>query len=146
LTDPPLRAPLRQEPEMVPQFVEESLRFWSVSHDNILCTVAEDMEFAGVRVSAGDAVVVSLPSANHDPTVFDRPDRFGLDRDARAHLAFGHGSHLCPGAPLARREIEMAVTSVFERFPGLRPAVEPDELSWRQASLVYGLDRLPVTW
>ncbi|MBV2357579.1 cytochrome P450 [Streptomyces sp. J2-1] len=146
LTDPAARAALVADPEKMRPFIEESLRFWSVSHDNILRIVDADMEFAGVRMSVGDPVVVAIPAANHDPAVYDEPARFDIERDARKHLAFGHGAHLCPGAPLARREIETALSTLLARFPGLTLAADPNDLPYRHQSLVYGLTSLPVTW
>ncbi|MFE9449933.1 cytochrome P450 [Streptomyces sp. NPDC006739] len=146
LTDAELRATLRDDPEKILPFIEESLRFWSVSHDNILRLVDTDMEFGGARMHKGEAVIVAIPSANHDPSVYDEPSRFDISRDTQKHVAFGHGTHLCPGAPLARREIEMAITSLFARFPDIRLVGDPEKLSFRDLSLVYGLNELPVTW
>ncbi|OOV21834.1 cytochrome P450 [Streptomyces avermitilis] len=146
LTEPGLLAALQEAPERIHPFIEESLRFWSVSHDNILRLVDADMDFGGVRMSKGEAVIVAIPSANHDPSVYDEPGRFDMDRDVQKHVAFGHGTHLCPGAPLARREIEMAITSLFARFPDIRLVGATDDLAFRNESLVYGLNELPVTW
>lgn len=146
LKEPHILAALREDPERITPFVEESLRFWSVSHDNILRMISRDVEVNGVWLREGDMVVVAIPSANHDETVFPDPERFDLERDAKGHVAFGFGTHLCPGAPLARREIELAITSLFARFPDIRLVGDPQELSYRDNSLVYGLNALPVTW
>ncbi len=146
LTNPEVRATVEQNPDRITDFVEESLRFWSVSHDNILRLVIEDVEFAGVQMKKGDALMTALPSANHDGSIFPNPDEFDIDRDTKKHMAFGHGSHLCPGAALARREVEMAVLAVLRRFPNLKLAKPADELPYRHTSLVYGLEALPVTF
>lgn len=146
LTEPHIRTAVEADPAVLPVFVEESLRFWSVSHDNILRLVDEDMEFSGTAMRKGDLVLVAIPSANHDESAFPDPGTFRLDRGDNRHLAFGFGGHLCPGAPLARREIEVAVTSLFNRFPGLRLVGDIAELPFRDHSLVYGLNALPATW
>lgn len=72
------------------------------------------------------------------------PDRLDLTRDARGHVAFGHGIHFCLGAPLARMEAEVAIGALLDRFPGLRLAVAPEELLRRRTSLMNGFESLPV--
>ncbi len=146
MTNPEVRRQLIEEPERITAFVEESLRFWSVSQDNILRVVDQDMEFAGTAMSVGELVVLAIPSANHDERAFPDPERFDLDRGDNRHVAFGFGTHLCAGASLARREVDIAITSLLARFPDMRLAVDVDELTFRQKSLVYGLENLPVTW
>ncbi|WP_030565758.1 cytochrome P450 [Streptomyces aureocirculatus] len=146
MTNPDIRVKLAQEPERITAFVEESLRFWSVSQDNILRVVDEDMEFSGVQMSVGDLAVLAIPSANHDDKAFPDPERFDLDRGENRHVAFGFGTHLCAGASLARREVEIAIPALFNRYPGLRLAGDIDELTFRQKSLVYGIEGLMVTW
>jgi len=146
MTNPEVRQRLVEEPGRITDFVEESLRFWSVSQDNILRVVDQDMEFAGVNMSVGELVVLAIPSANHDEKAFPDPERFDLDRGDNRHVAFGFGTHLCAGASLARREVEIAITSLFARIPDLRLVGRPEELRYRQQSLVYGLESLPVTW
>ncbi|HET7801615.1 MAG TPA: cytochrome P450, partial [Humibacillus xanthopallidus] len=101
LGHPATQRRLRAEPDGIPAAVEEMLRWWTpvmVFRRTATC----DTEIAGQRVAAGDKVVVSFASANRDEEVFARPDDFDVDRDARAHLAFGHGPHFCLGAHLAR--------------------------------------------
>jgi cytochrome P450 len=146
MTNPEVRRQLIEDPERITAFVEESLRFWSVSQDNVLRVVDQDMEFSGAAMSVGELVVLAVPSANHDERAFPDPDRFDLDRGDNRHVAFGFGTHLCAGASLARREVEIAITSLLARFPGMRLAVDVDALTFRQKSLVYGLENLPVTW
>lgn len=104
----------------------------------------EPLTLDGVDVPAGVPVLVSPGAANRDPGRFDEPERLDLDRDARAHLAFGHGVHRCLGAPLARMEAGIALRKLFTRFPGLRLAVPSDELQWRRTRLMRGLEALPV--
>jgi cytochrome P450 len=104
----------------------------------------EPLTLGGVEVPAGVPVLVSPGAANRDPRRFAEPQRLDLDRDVRGHLAFGHGPHRCPGAPLARLEAEIALRALFTRFPGVRPAVPVDGLRRRRTRLVRGLESLPV--
>ena len=69
-----------------------------------------------------------------------------FDRSPNPHLAFGHGIHFCPGATLARIELQIALGTLLRRLPGLRPAVPDSELSWIPAVLARGVDRLPVAY
>ncbi|MFJ4922360.1 cytochrome P450 [Streptomyces sp. NPDC088725] len=129
----------------IPQFVEESMRYWSISQDAILRQATEDMELGGVRIAAGDAVVISIPAANHDEKVFGCPHRIDVDRDTGAHLQWGYGPHYCQGAPLARLEMEISLRSLLNRFPGLALA-EDSRKVFRQGTVFHGVTRLPVTW
>jgi cytochrome P450 len=150
-----LRAPdqlaeLRDRPELYPQAVEELLRYWSIAQDNQVRVAVEDIELGGAAIARGDGVILALPGANHDERVFPDPGRFDIHRDAGRHLAFGYGAHLCPGAPLARMEIAVALRELFTRFPSLRLAGDPEggaDASFRRRhTIVYGLDALYVTW
>ena len=98
----------------------------------------------GTEIPAGAPVLVALGAANRDPERFPAPDRLDLDRDAAGHLGFGHGIHRCVGAPLAKAEAEIALRAVLTRFPAIRLAVPPDQLTWRHTRLVRGLTSLPV--
>jgi cytochrome P450 len=148
LTEEPTRlARLRAEPDLVPTAVEEMLRYTmsglGVSHPRI---ATEDVEIAGVLIRRGDAVFASLPAANHDPAMFADPDRVDFDRVATGHLAFGYGPHMCLGAQLARTELDVALTAMIHRLPGLRLAVPVAELRWKTGLTVRGPQSLPVTW
>ncbi|MEU3400436.1 cytochrome P450 [Streptomyces filamentosus] len=147
LTHPEHLARLRAEPELVPQAVDELLRY--IPHRNAvgLSRIAtEGVEVGGVRIPAGDAVYVSYLAANRDPEVFPEPDRLDFDRAHNPHVAFGHGPHYCPGATLARLESEILLASLWDRFPGLRLAVPEEALRWQRGALIRGPEALPVTW
>ncbi|MFJ6623140.1 cytochrome P450 [Kitasatospora sp. NPDC091335] len=146
MTNPKVKAQLIEDPERITAFVEESLRFWSVSQDNVLRVIDQDMEYSGVKMSVGELVVLAVPGANHDAKAFPDPEEFSLERGDNRHVAFGFGTHLCAGAPLARREVDIAITSLLARFPGIRLACDVEDLQFRHRSLVYGLESLPATW
>ncbi|MET7604320.1 cytochrome P450 [Streptomyces avermitilis] len=146
LDRPEVLAELRADPRLLAAVVDELLRYWSIAQDNVVRLATEDLSIGDSLIAAGEAVVISVPGANHDEAVF--PDAADLDihRDNSRHLAFGHGPHFCPGGPLARTELEITITSVFRRFPDLRLAVGRDQVPVHTDTLVYGLECLPVTW
>ena len=104
------------------------------------------MQIGGVDIAAGELVIFDLGAANHDPAGFADPDRFDPGRDNRRHLAFGHGLRYCIGAPLARIELQVVFTALTGRFPDLRLAADPRELTVDTDTLTRSLARLPVTW
>jgi len=89
-------------------------------------------------------VIVAIGSANHDETQFPDPEMFDIAREPNKHLAFGQGLHFCIGAPLARMEGQIALTTLFQRFPSLRLGQEAETLRWRKSLIVRGLEKLPV--
>ncbi|SES47378.1 hypothetical protein SAMN04487983_106336 [Streptomyces sp. yr375] len=125
--------------------VEETLRWNSPFPLGVRRFALEDLDIGGVDIPAGSRVWVSIASANRDEREFPSPRRFDPARRP-AHLAFGHGIHYCLGAPLARLEAEIAITSLIHRFPGLKLAVPADQLNWWPSFHKRGLQRLPVVW
>jgi cytochrome P450 len=117
---PDLQQLLRSDPDRIPNFIEEVLRFESpIKGDFRLARVPTSL--AGVDIPAGTTVMLLNGAANRDPRKFERPAEFDADRrNAREHLAFGHGIHFCPGAPLARTEARIAVQRMLERTSGIR--------------------------
>ena len=105
---------------------------------------AEPVEIGGARVSRGEIVLVSLSSADRDPSRYAGPDRLDVGRDSSGHLAFGHGIHYCLGAPLARLEAEIAFRGLLARFGSMELAVPAGSLRWRPSTLIHGLETLPV--
>jgi len=106
----------------------------------------EDVELGDVTIRAGEGVVVSLSAGNRDASVFPDPDTLDPGRDARRHLAFGHGIHQCLGQWLAKVELEEMLAAVLRWMPGARLAVPFAELDFRHEVSSYGLGALPVTW
>jgi cytochrome P450 len=117
---PDLQELLRAERHRIPNFVEETLRYESpVKGDFRLSRVATTV--GGVDIPAGATLMVCNAGANRDPRRFDAPDTFDIDRaNARQHLAFGHGVHTCPGAPLARAEARVSIERILDRAREIR--------------------------
>ncbi|MEV4973986.1 cytochrome P450 family protein [Streptomyces scopuliridis] len=129
----------------IPHVVDELIRFSSPMLYALQRLTLEDVEIAGTTIPAGEIVMLSPASANHDPDAFpDRPDDLDIDRPKPAHLTFGHGIHYCIGTHLARAQAEISMRRVFERFPDIRLAVRPSELRYQPALLVRALAALPV--
>ena len=146
LTHPEQLDEVRSDPECLRAAVEELLRFDSPVERALTRWAAEDVELGGESIGRGDLVIAVLGSANRDGTQFERADALDVKRDDTKHLAFGRGSHYCLGAPLARLEGEIALRTLFERFPDLRLAVEPVSLEYRPVPLFRSLVSLPVAW
>ncbi|PYC71666.1 cytochrome P450 [Streptomyces tateyamensis] len=147
LTRPELWQRLVAEPALVPQAVEELLRW--VPHRNAVGQAriaTEDVELGGVLVRAGEAVHSSYVAANRDPEVFERPHELDFDRAPNPHLAFGHGPHYCVGAAFARMETQVLLATLLDRLPQLRLAVPPEQVPWRRGELIRGPRELPVAW
>jgi cytochrome P450 len=135
---------LRADPALLPSAIEEFLRFEGPVETSTYRFAVEDLEIGGAAIRAGDSVLVSLLAADRDEDRFPEPDELRLDRAQNPHLAFGHGIHYCLGAPLARLEAQIAFGKLLARFPGLRPAGPPADLTWRPGFLIRGLQELPV--
>ncbi|MDI3423374.1 cytochrome P450 family protein [Streptomyces luteolus] len=135
---------LRQNPDDIPSALDELLRFDSAVSTSTFRFTVEAVRLGGTEIPAGVPVLVALGAANRDPQRFEGPDQLNLDREAAAHLAFGHGIHRCLGAPLAKAEMDIALRSVLTRFRGMQLAVPVDQLRWRRTRLIRGLSALPV--
>jgi cytochrome P450 len=142
LNHPEQLARLKTNPALVPNAVEEVLRYWGPVEMASPRFAREDLSLEGTAIERSRAVFPVLAAANRDPARFPDPDRFDIERrDASRHVAFGKGVHLCLGAPLARIEGQVAVETIFRRLPELRlaePLTEPP----LHASLFRGPARL----
>ena len=139
-----LRA-LRQSPGLMPGAIEELIRFDGPVERALPRWAATDVELAGRTIRRGETVIVVLGSANRDADRFADADSLDLATTASGrHLGFGRGSHYCLGAPLARLEAEIALTTLLRRLPGLTLA--EGELAWRPVPLFRSLAALPVRW
>jgi cytochrome P450 len=146
LRDPENFERIRNEPGAVDGIVEELLRYLTVVQVAFPRFARTDLEIGGQRIAAGDMVLCSLSAADRDTELVGRPDEVAPDQAVTAHLAFGYGIHRCVGAELARIELRAAFPALVRRFPGLAVAGSAADLSFREYSLVHGMDTLPVTW
>jgi len=144
LQDPERFAGLRAHPDQVPAALEEHLRHLGPVHIATLRFTTEPVTLGGTSLAADELVFVSLAAANRDPSRFACPELVVYDRDNPGHLAFGHGIHVCLGAPLARAEGTIALTSLLAHYPHMCLATDPATLRWRTSSLMRGLDTLSV--
>ncbi|NMH95792.1 cytochrome P450 [Pseudonocardia acidicola] len=129
----------------IPRVIEEALRR-DAPHRGLFRVTTRDTVLGGTPLPAGSPLLLLFGSGNRDETVFPEPDAVNLDRpNVREHLAFGTGVHVCPGAPLARAEIRVAVETLLTRLPGLRLA-DGYHPSYIASYFFRGLETLDVTW
>ena len=143
LAHPDQRAKLLENPTLAAPAVEEVLRFDGPVDLTVRVTPRE-MEVGGCPVHATQVMGVSLRGANRDPEVFENPDKFDITRKPAPHLAFGGGSHICVGAPLARMEAQVAFVKLLQRFPNLRLKNPDAPLKWRALPMFRGLESLEL--
>jgi cytochrome P450 len=146
LTHPAQLRQVREQPETLPAAVEEMLRFIVFGSAINPRIATADVEVGDVLVRAGEPVLCSRSSANHDANVFADPDELDFGRDPNPHIAFGYGPHFCLGAHLARMELQVALGEILSRRPALRMAVPEDQLTWNTATLMRGLAAFPIAW
>ena len=130
---------------VIANIVEELMRYLTIVHSQVDRVAIEDLTIGGQLIRAGDWVLMNLPAANWDTEFVDNPEALDADRNTRGHLAFGYGVHQCIGANLARVEMQVAFATLARRLPGLKLAVSPGELRFKEAD-IYGMKELPVTW
>ncbi|TQC46125.1 cytochrome P450 [Rhodococcus sp. WS4] len=145
LEHPDQLAELREDPELMPQAVEELLRHLDII-GSLPRTATEDLEVEGQRIAKGELLMFSTEAGNRDPSVFDEPDRLDFHRDASRHLTFGHGIHTCLGAPLARLELQVVYSLLLERIPSLRLAVPASDIKLKNDARIFGVHELPIMW
>jgi cytochrome P450 len=147
LTHPEQLAAIKADPGLIPQAVEELLRFVPLGAGADLPRYAlEDVELGGVTVRAGEPVVPAVAAANHDSTVYADPLRFDLNRKEATHVGFGYGAHYCLGAPLARMELQVTVSTLLSRLPNLRLDDEANGIDWKSGLSTRGPERLMLAW
>jgi len=144
LQHPQQRERLRAEPAQIKTAVEELLRYTSPVDMATERYAREDVEVAGALIPRGALVLGVIGSANRDERQFPHPDTLDIARDPNRHLAFGQGVHYCVGAPLARMEGQIAISTLLRRCPDLRLAHAPERLRWRRSLVLRGLESLPL--
>jgi cytochrome P450 len=138
---PDQRQLLAEDPTLLPNAVEELLRFQSpVTH---MCrTALADTEIRGRKIARGDYLVMIYPAANHDEDIWERADEFDVTRRPEpGHLAFGFAEHFCLGASLARREIRLVLAELLKRYPNYELVGEPVRVT---ADMTPGYKTMPV--
>ncbi|MEC7289367.1 MAG: cytochrome P450 [Pseudomonadota bacterium] len=143
LNHPSEIAKLNDDPALAGLAVEEVLRMDGPAAVTTR-VIMDAREMRGCPMKAHQPMLVSLHGANHDPDVFEDPDTFNISRKGPPHVAFGGGQHICLGAPLARIEGKRFFLKLFERYPDLRIADQPNAVEFRALPLFRGLTRLIV--
>lgn len=133
---------LRRNPELIPQAVEEVMRY-RTSVQLMFRVVTKDAEIGGVKMKAGDRVGVFLGAANRDPAKYESPNTFDITRPAGSHLTFGHGIHFCLGAPLARMEMTLGLKAMIQRIRSFRIPTG-GQLEPLPSFNLLGLKKLPL--
>jgi cytochrome P450 len=133
---------LQADAALVPSAVEEILRWWTPVM-NFRRTVTQDTEFAGATLKAGDKVLLSYLSANHDERVFAQPAVFDIRRDPNPHLSFGYGPHFCIGGQLAVAQMRALFSELSRRFERFELAGDP---AFLRSNFQRGVKSLPVRW
>jgi cytochrome P450 len=139
---PDQRAELVADPSLIPNAIEEILRYESPAPHVGRCVAKQDLVVHGTEVPAGSVMLFLLGSANRDDRRFPDGDSFDIHRNDGRHLTFGNGIHLCMGAALARMEGVIALEEVLARFPAWDVDMENATLS--PTSTVRGWETLPV--
>ncbi|MGW6856206.1 cytochrome P450 family protein [Streptomyces xanthophaeus] len=140
---------LRRNPALIPGAVEEIVRFEGSVETSTFRYATEDVELRGTLIPEGSLVQIAISAANRDPGKFDSPDVLDVTREGiqGTHLGFGHGTHYCLGAPLARLELEVALSCLLREFPRMRLAdPRESEAAWLRGPVAAfrGLERLPL--
>ncbi len=143
IEQPQAWAAVEADRTLIPNMVEEMLRMESPT-SGLWRVVKRDSEVAGVPVKAGTMLMLRYAAANRDPARFPEPDHFQPDRkNARTHLAFGKGIHMCVGNMLSRKELAVAFQEILDRMEGV--TLQPDaKLVWPPNMLLRGLVTLPI--
>lgn len=147
LTNPEFAELMRDgDEDTVHRAVEELLRYLTVVQVAFPRFARVDVQVGGEQIKAGEMVLCSLSGADRDPAWEPDPETFDPRRAATSHLAFGHGIHRCIGSELARMELRIAYPALLRRFRTLALDVPLSEVAFREYSVVYGVDSLPVAW
>jgi len=137
---------LKEKPELIDSAIEEGLRFYSPVEVTTARWAAEPFMIHDQEIKKGDMVIISLASANRDGNVFVNPDVFDITRKNNHHIAFGQGSHFCLGAPLARLEAKIAISTLLNRMPNIQIKGEREKVKWQGNYLMRSLEELPLSF
>lgn len=137
---------LQNEPSLIKTAVEELLRYASPVEMASPRYAREDIPIHGVTIPRGALVHAVIASANRDERQFSNPDILDIAREPNRHVAFGQGIHYCLGAPLARLEGQIAISTILSRMPNLHLTIPAEKLHWRKGIILRGLKALPISW
>ncbi|MEU4314540.1 cytochrome P450 [Nocardia sp. NPDC024068] len=140
--NPGQRAELADDPRLIPNAIEETLRYEPTGHA-LARYVTTDIELYGHTVPAGSAMMLLVASANRDENRWADPDRFDIHRRMSNLRTFGFGTHFCLGAALARLEARVALEEFLLRFPSWQ--IDPDAPELSSTSTMRGWETLPLT-
>lgn len=138
--NPDQLAMARENPELIPGLVDESLR-WTSPVRHFMRTATADTEVGGVPVNQGDRMMLLYASANRDEAVFENPESFDITRKPNKHIAFGFGPHMCIGQHISKMEMRILMAELLPRLKSIEVAGEP---KYVQTNFVGGLKSLPV--
>jgi cytochrome P450 family 142 subfamily A polypeptide 1 len=142
--NPEQEALVRNDTSLIPNLVEETLRL-ATPTSNMWRIAKQDYTLGGVDIPRGSMVLLKYFSSNHDETLFEAPLEFDVTRDnAKRHIAFGFGTHVCIGQHLSRLEMIVAWEKLFAGTTGMRLDCAPDALEYMPNILLRGLEELPV--
>ncbi|MDM5271402.1 cytochrome P450 [Sulfurovum sp. zt1-1] len=134
---------LVENPGMIPQAIEEVLRFESPAQRSSFRIATKTIDINGNIVKPGEQLTVAIASANRDETIFTDPHSFDIQREVNPHIAFGIGVHSCIGQHLARVEARIAFEKIIARFPHMK--LKSNIPQWRSSTFFRGLESLCVT-
>jgi len=148
LSRPELVERLKQNPDLIPSAVEETLRLHTPFF-GLYKRTTRDVELGGTQIPKGSYIQTCWAAANRDPKIYDNPDKFDIDRKfgrKNRHLTFGFGIHSCPGAPTARMELRIAVEELLRRLPDIE-LVDPSAAQYRfHGTETAAIGSLPATF
>jgi cholest-4-en-3-one 26-monooxygenase len=131
---------LRRDPSLLPQAIEEMLR-WVSPVMQFRRTATRDTKIGDQEIRKGEKVVMYYGAANRDPSVFENPEVFDITRKPNPHIAFGTGTHFCMGSHIARLEMRVTLEEFLRRFPNVSLAGPPERL---QSNFISAIKRMPV--
>ena len=129
---------------MIKPAIEEFLRYDGPVETSTSRFASETLQLGGQTIAKGERVLAVIAGADRDNAQFADPDELDVARPNNPHFAFGYGIHFCLGAPLARLEGQIAISTLLKRKPNIKLAVKPEDLKWRPSLLLRGLQTLPV--
>ncbi len=143
--NPEILKKLIASPDLIPDFIEEMLRFNPPGHC-VLRKATRNTSLSGITFQKGDVITCLLASANRDQEQFEKPDDFIMGRhNIKKHLAFGHGIHVCIGAALARIELKVALEEILKAFRKIS-CPKNEDILWANSYTTHGPRILPITF